>query len=84
MSQLRKGANALRYLSSPNLGAYAFTDPDLTGVEPKVVHVNELRSVITSARTGLGLPVITFTDPTLTTDTLIRHEHVNELWGGLR
>lgn len=65
-------------------GFPGFTDPTLTsGVTIiKGVHIMELRQRIDALRAGQGLPVQTWTNPTLN-GTLIRAIHINELRAAL-
>jgi hypothetical protein len=62
------------------LSAASFTDPNPAGVIVKRLHVNELRTALNAARTTLGLPAATFTDPTLLAYTMpVKAAHFEEL-----
>ena len=63
----------------------SFTDDPLTvGTPVKAVHVTELRTAVANVRALVGLPVFTFTDPTITPAvTSIRAVHVEELRSAL-
>jgi YD repeat-containing protein len=82
--QLRTAVNAVRALWNSALAPATFADATLSGVNPKVVHVQELRNVLAEARNGLGLTVWSFTDPTLTAGSSFKAVHVNDLRGGVR
>ena len=78
ISQLRTAANAVRKFAG--LTPFTFT------LHPVVqaVHVAELRTAISEARSALGMPV-TFTDPVLTARTsVIRAVHIQELRNAVR
>jgi len=61
-----------------------FTDPTLTSVTIKAVHINELRTAINAMRASLGLGDETFTDSTLTVNsTNVKAVHLTELRSAL-
>ena len=79
ISQLRTAVDAVRFLAG--LSQDAWTDsalvPGATLVQK--IHVEELRSRLSAALSVLALPPLTLTDPTLTTATNVRVEHIQEL-----
>ncbi len=57
-----------------------FTDPSLSGVLIKAVHIDELRTAVNAMQVAAGLSPSTFTDQTLTAGTtIIMRLHVTEL-----
>lgn len=77
--QLREAVGAVRVLAQlPDEG---WTDtPISAGVTPvRKIHVEELRSTLGSALSALSRPSLNLTDPTLTTATLVKAAHVQEL-----
>jgi hypothetical protein len=56
----------------------------VAGLQPKTVHVQELRNALAPARTSLGLPAVTFTDPTLVSGGLFKAIYINQLRGGVQ
>jgi hypothetical protein len=68
-------------LSAPDLATtFFFTDPALTGVLIKAIHITELRTAINTLRTLAGLSAFSFTDSSLTVGvTTIKAAHINEL-----
>ncbi len=69
------------HLAEPTAVFAQFTDNPLTAGTPiKAVHITELRSAIANLRASSGLPVFSFTDPTLTPGvTVILAVHLTEL-----
>ena len=63
-SDVRSLANSLR--RSAGLPPFSFTDPALTGLRIKAVHLTELRTAITQARAALSLPPVALAQPTIT------------------
>lgn len=61
----------------------AFSDPVLSGLPAKAVHVTELRSAINAVRALAGLGSFTFTDPTLGSGMLFKAVHVTNLRAAL-
>ena len=56
-----------------------YTDPSLSGLPVKAVHIAELRTAINEARGIRGLPAFSFTDAITSTQTPIRAVHITEL-----
>lgn len=81
--ELRTAINAVRALWNNTLGPFAFTDSSLAGSGTKGVHVQELRDVLSEARTGLVLGGVPFTDPLLA-GLMMKAVHITELRGGVR
>ena len=79
ISQLRTAVDAVRFLAG--LSQDAWTDSALVPGATLVrkIHVEELRSRLSAALSALALPPLTLTDPTLTTATNVRVEHIQEL-----
>ena len=79
ISQLRTAIDAVRLLAGLSQGAW--TDSALVPGATLVgkIHVEELRSRLSAALSALALPPLTLTDPTLTTATNVRGEHIQEL-----
>jgi hypothetical protein len=79
INNLRTAAIALHKLANGPVATISFTDPTIGHcasdpqhcVAIKAVHINELRTPVTSDRQTLGLPAISFTDPVLTGCTLL-------------
>jgi len=77
---LRQAVNAVRALGG--LSAITWTDVDLTGLQVKAVHVQQLRDKLDEALLALSVPVAAYQDPTLATGangTPIRKIHIEEL-----
>lgn len=75
--------NSLR--TAAGLSAYTFTDPSLTGVAVKSVHVTELREALNGALVHLVIPERTFTNPTLTPGTTpVRAIDIQEIRNSLQ
>ncbi|HEX2123619.1 MAG TPA: IPT/TIG domain-containing protein [Thermoanaerobaculia bacterium] len=78
ITDLRTAINAKRALAG--LSAAVFTDPSLSGVQQKGIHVTEMRTALDAARTILGESTGGYTDPTLNTgSTKIKAVHIQEL-----
>jgi subtilisin family serine protease len=56
-----------------------FTDPSLSGLPAKAVHIAELRAAINDARAARGLSAFSFTDAITAAQTPIRALHITEL-----
>jgi cytochrome c peroxidase len=74
---LRNSVNAKR--ATAGLGAFAFTDPSLTGVPVRVVHITQLRTAVDQARAVLGQSTGGFTDPVLTSGSPVRAVHFQQI-----
>ena len=72
--------------AAAGLAPPAFGDPDLAGGMPiKTVHVTDLRSALDEARAAIGLPALTYTDPTIVGGvTGIKAAHITELRDGVK
>jgi cytochrome c peroxidase len=78
ITDLRTAINAKRALAG--LGAATFTDPTLTGLKVKAVHITEMRTALDAARAILGQSTGGYTDPTLTSgSTKVKAIHIQEL-----
>jgi uncharacterized repeat protein (TIGR01451 family) len=84
---VRASAPDVSNYSIPDLATTViFTDPTLSGIPIKAVHITELRTAVNAvaALAAPGQPAPTFTDPTITPGTtIIRAVHVNELRSAL-
>lgn len=56
-----------------------FTDPSLSSVRVKAVHITELRTAANAMRAAAGLPAATFYDGTLAAGITVRDIHIREL-----
>lgn len=77
---LRQAVNAVRTIAGS--GAFTWTDTDLTGLEVKALHVQQLRDKLNEALLALSVPVTAYQDPTLATGangTPIRKIHIEQL-----
>jgi YD repeat-containing protein len=77
---LRQSVNAVRAVAG--LGAFAWTDPDLTGSQVRAYHVQQLRDKLDEALVALSIPVTPYDDPSLATGangTWIRKIHIEQL-----
>jgi hypothetical protein len=80
VQELRTAVNAVRTFAG--LTPFPFTDT--TPLFARAIHIAELRSALSQARSAIGMPV-TFTDPTLTAgQSVMRAVHVEELRSGVR
>jgi hypothetical protein len=78
VTSLRDRINSVR--GRFGLGAFSFTDANLTGMPIKATHFLELRSALHDAYIAAGQTAPTFTDPALAVQqTFIRAVHLNEL-----
>jgi hypothetical protein len=67
------------------IGAASFTDVDPTGLPVKKIHIDQLRTALDPARLALGLPPMTYTDPTINAlTTVVQAAHVEELRAGVK
>jgi hypothetical protein len=77
-TELRSRIDALRVRFG--LGAFAWTNSSLSGVEIKTVHLTELRTALTEAYDTAGFPRPAFTDATVPPGALpVRRVHLEEL-----
>jgi YD repeat-containing protein len=77
---LRQAVNAVRALGG--LSAITWTDADLTGLEVKALHVQQLRDKLDEALVALNVPVTAYQDSTLATGangTPIKKIHIEQL-----
>jgi len=75
---VRSLVNTLR--AAAGLNQYPFTDATLIGKPIKAVHLTELRTALAEARTALGLPAVSYTQPTLTPHvTAVKRADVQEI-----
>jgi hypothetical protein len=82
ITQLRTAAAALNALA--NGVPFGFQSPAAPGDPAEKAAIDELRLAIANARFVLGLPSITFTDPTITIGaTPIKRVHVEQLRDGV-
>jgi hypothetical protein len=63
------------------LSAQTFTDSSLSGAVVKAVHIAQLRGALNTARAAIGLPQLSFTDPSL---SIIRASHITDLRAGVQ
>ena len=82
--QLRTAVNALRALWSTTAAPFPFTDPSLSGVEAKAIHILELRDFLTDVRSDLGLPIWQYTGPAPQAFQQFNASDINDLRGGVR
>jgi YD repeat-containing protein len=82
--QLRTAANAVRALWSTAIGPFVFTDATLAGIEPKAIHVLELRAVLGDARVNLGLSPLQYTGPAPQALQVFNATDINDLRDGVR
>lgn len=82
--QLRTAVNAVRALWSTAAGPFTFTDPVLTNVDPKAIHILELRTILGNARSSLGLPAVQYTSPAPAPQQLFNAGDINDLRAGVR
>jgi len=77
LTQLRTAVNAVR--AAAGLAAATWTDSSPAGVAIKRVHITQLRSALTPALTALGKSSPSYTDASLTTATVVKAVHFQEL-----
>jgi hypothetical protein len=78
ITDLRTAINAKR--AQAGLSAATFTDPTLTGLKVKAIHITEMRTALDAARAILGQSTGGYTDPTLTVgSTRVKAIHIQEL-----
>jgi YD repeat-containing protein len=75
---VRTAVNAVRTAANLSLASWAPRD-DLTGLEVKTDDVQQIRTALDAALQALGIPVTAYEDSTLTSDTLIRAIHLEQL-----
>jgi hypothetical protein len=81
MTQLRLAIDSVRMFAV--LAAYSYSNTIAADQPIRATDVQQMRTALAQARTAIGLPAISFTDPTLTPPTSkIRAAHVNELRDG--
>jgi len=86
-TELRTAVDAVRKLANNGVAnPYSYTDATLnSSVTVKAVHITDLRTALNGARSTLGLPAISYTDPTITAgSTVIRAVHITDLRGGVQ
>ena len=77
VTELRQAINLLR--TAAGLGPFTFSDTSLSGLALQALHLQELRTALTGARSALGLPT-PYTDPVLVpTTTVVKAIHFQEL-----
>jgi len=82
-TELRDALNAAR--AALGWSAMTFTDPSLSDVAVKRVHLIEIRTGVDGVRAAVALPPLTYTDPSITAgSTLVRAAHVLDLRAGLQ
>lgn len=77
---LRQSVNAVRAIAG--LGAFAWTNSDLTGLEVQALHVQQLRDKLDEALAALSVPVTSYNDSSLATGangTEIKKIHIEQL-----
>lgn len=57
---------------------YALSDPTLTGLPIRAVHITQLRAAVNAMRVAAGMSASTFTDPSLT-GVVAKRTHITEL-----
>lgn len=80
LHDVRMAVNAVRRVA--NLPDVTFLPENLTGFTVSASHVLELRSRLNEALTALSIPVLPYTDPTLSTGTngtLVKAVHIEQL-----
>jgi YD repeat-containing protein len=80
LRELRQTVNAVRKAAGLSETTWPSTGPE--GDPIRATDIQQLRQLLDSALTTLGVPVLDYTDPTLSTGqngTPIRHEHFEEL-----
>lgn len=78
LHNVRSAVNAVRRLA--NLPDGNFLPGNLSGLTVQAVHVTDLRSKLDEALAALNVPVLAYTDPTLTTGvTVIKGVHIEQL-----
>jgi Neprosin/Bacterial Ig domain/Divergent InlB B-repeat domain len=81
--ELRTAVNAVR--AAAGLGATFFSDPLMSGVLIRALHIEELRTSLDAARAALGLSALGYTDSSLTGGLVtIKAAHINELRAGVQ
>lgn len=80
-TELRTAINAMRIAA----GQSTSLDPSIAaGLPITLAHIQNLRADLAAARTAIGLPALTLTDPVLTPATSIKAAHVQELRTGVK
>jgi CSLREA domain-containing protein len=78
VTELRSRIDDIRVLFG--LSAVIWTDPSLSGVQMKTVHIQEMRSALLAAYAAASRTPPSFTDPTLVAGvTAVRASHIAEL-----
>ena len=80
--QLRTAVNAVR--ATAGFAAATFTDPNLTGLSPKLEHVTELKTALDQALPWLDRPPTSYTGPPPARSGEIRAEHLTRLRDGVQ
>jgi hypothetical protein len=71
--------------AAAGLGAQSFTDASLAGVPMKVIHITQLRTALDAARAAIGLPAMSYTNPTITGgSTAVKAAHITDLRNGVK
>lgn len=76
-TELRTAVNGLRTAAS--LGAFPFTDPNLSGLPVKSVHIMELRTALDQARAALGFTPLAYIHALTSQAAVIRAIDVSEI-----
>jgi hypothetical protein len=50
----------------------------------KAIHITELRTFLDAARAAIGVPALTYTDPSLGAGYVIKDAHIEDLRAGVR
>lgn len=74
----RTAVNAVRAVANLPAASWAPRD-DLTGLEVKVEDIQLMRTALDAALQALSIPITTYEDSTLTSNTLIRAVHLEQL-----
>jgi hypothetical protein len=78
VAELRQAVNFMR--AAAGIGAFTFTDSNVSGLTVQALHLQQLRTALSAARSSLGLAAIAYTDPTLVNgSTVIKAVHFQEL-----
>jgi hypothetical protein len=81
--ELQVAAQAIRLAAG--LGTFLFDNTSPSGTLIRAADMAQLRTELNEARTVIGLPALTFTDPVLTSGTsMIKAAHIQELRAGFR
>ena len=82
VTELRTAVNAVRTLAGT--GPFGFTDPTLSGIPIKAIHLTQLRNQLDAARSSLTLSQAIYSTPAVSAGGVVRKANIDDLRIGVR